>query len=258
MLDLELAPRPTTRAATPATGEDPGAALDEAAAAGHAEAEGRVARHFDIADRGRAADRWLLDTARQAWRIKLHLHLSLDLFGRAREAADAEAIRVFGDNLKDLMMAAPAGPKTVMGLDPGIRTGVKLAVVDGTGKLLGTDVIYPHEPKKLWDQSIAQLAAICRKHEVNLVAIGNGTASRETDRLVAELIRKHADLRLGKDRRQRGRCVGLFGLGSRGQGISRTRCLAARRRFDCPAPAGSAGRTGQDRPEVDRRRPVSA
>ncbi|MCB1571840.1 MAG: helix-hairpin-helix domain-containing protein, partial [Xanthomonadales bacterium] len=101
-------------------------------------------------------------------------------------------------NLKDLMMAAPAGPKTVMGLDPGIRTGVKLAVVDGTGKLLGTDVIYPHEPKKLWNESIAQLAAICRRHAVDLIAIGNGTASRETDRLVAELIRKHADLRLAK------------------------------------------------------------
>ena len=197
VLDLELAPRPTTPLRSTAS-EDPGAALDEAAAAGHAEAEGRVARHFDIADRGRAADRWLLETARQAWRIKLHLHLSLDLFGRAREAADAEAIRVFGDNLKDLMMAAPAGPKTVMGLDPGIRTGCKLAVVDGTGKLLGTDVIYPHEPKKLWNESIAQLAAICRRHAVDLIAIGNGTASRETDRLVAELIRKHADLRLAK------------------------------------------------------------
>ena len=197
VLDLELAPRPTTPLRSTAS-DDPGAALDEAAAAGHAEAEGRVARHFDIADRGRAADRWLLETARQAWRIKLHLHLSLDLFGRAREAADAEAIRVFGDNLKDLMMAAPAGPKTVMGLDPGIRTGCKLAVVDGTGKLLGTDVIYPHEPKKLWNESIAQLAAICRRHAVDLIAIGNGTASRETDRLVAELIRKHADLRLAK------------------------------------------------------------
>ena len=197
VLDLELAPRPTTPLRSTAS-DDPGAALDEAAAAGHAEAEGRVARHFDIADRGRAADRWLLETARQAWRIKLHLHLSLDLFGRAREAADAEAIRVFGDNLKDLMMAAPAGPKTVMGLDPGIRTGVKLAVVDGTGKLLGTDVIYPHEPKKLWNESIAQLATICRRHAVDLIAIGNGTASRETDRLVAELIRKHADLRLAK------------------------------------------------------------
>ena len=198
VLDLELAPRPTTPAKTTASAEDPAQALDEAAAAGHAEAEGRVARHFDIVDRGRPADRWLLDTARQTWRVKLHLHLGLDLFGRAREAAEAEAIRVFGDNLKDLLMAAPAGAKTVMGLDPGIRTGVKLAIVDGTGKLLATSVIYPHEPKKLWDQSIAELATLSRKHGVNLVAIGNGTASRETDRLVAELMRKHGDLKLSK------------------------------------------------------------
>ena len=198
ILDLELAPRPTTPIKTSSTSEDPAVALDDAAAAGHAEAEGRVARHFNIADQGRAGDRWMLDTARQTWRIKLHLHLGLDLFGRAREAAEAEAIRVFGDNLKDLMMAAPAGPKTVMGLDPGIRTGVKLAIVDGTGKLLATSVIYPHEPKKLWDQSIAELASLSRKHGVNLIAIGNGTASRETDRLAAELMRKHADLKLSK------------------------------------------------------------
>ncbi|MEP6881284.1 MAG: Tex family protein, partial [Dokdonella sp.] len=198
ILDLELAPRPTTAIKTSSTGEDPAVALDEAAAAGHAEAEGRVARHFDIADQGRPGDRWMLDTARQTWRIKLHLHLGLDLFGRAREAAEAEAIRVFGDNLKDLMMAAPAGAKTVMGLDPGIRTGVKLAIVDGTGKLLATSVIYPHEPKKLWEQSIAELASLSRKHGVNLIAIGNGTASRETDRLAAELMRKHADLKLSK------------------------------------------------------------
>ncbi len=198
VLDLELAPRPTTPIKTSSASEDPAAALDEAAAAGHAEAEGRVARHFDIADHGRPGDRWLLDTARQTWRIKLHLHLGLDLFGRAREAAEAEAIRVFGDNLKDLMMAAPAGPKTVMGLDPGIRTGVKLAIVDGTGKLIATSVIYPHEPKKLWDQSISELAVLSRKHGVNLIAIGNGTASRETDRLAAELMRKHADLKLSR------------------------------------------------------------
>ncbi|MEZ5462688.1 Tex family protein [Dokdonella sp.] len=198
VLDLELAPRPTTALRKPSAGEDAAVALDEAAAAGHTEAEGRVAGHFGISDRGRPGDRWLLDTARQAWRIKLHLHLGLDLFGRAREAAEAEAIRVFGDNLKDLMMAAPAGAKTVMGLDPGIRTGVKLAIVDGTGKLLATSVIYPHEPRKLWDQSIAELASLSRKHGVNLVAIGNGTASRETDRLVADLMRRHADLKLAR------------------------------------------------------------
>ena len=197
VLELELAPLPTSTPRAAATGGDD-AAMDEAIALGHAEAEGRVAAHFGIAERARAADRWLLETARQAWRVKLHLHLTLDLFGRAREQAEAEAIRVFGENLKDLLMAAPAGPKVVMGLDPGLRTGVKVAIVDGTGKLLATNTIHPHEPKKQWDASIAQLASACRGLGVGLVAIGNGTASRETDRLVGELIRKHPELRLGK------------------------------------------------------------
>ncbi|TDR41187.1 uncharacterized protein DFR29_11199 [Tahibacter aquaticus] len=165
---------------------------------GHLEAEGRVAVHFGIAQRGRPADAWLLDTCRQTWRIKLHLHLALDLFGKTRESAEDEAIRVFGDNLKDLMLAAPAGPKVVMGLDPGIRTGCKVAVVDGTGKVLGTGVIYPHEPKNQWDQSLAQLAAWSRQYGVNLVAIGNGTASRETDKLVGELMKKAPELKLAK------------------------------------------------------------
>jgi uncharacterized protein len=198
VLDLELAPMPTTMPRASSTDADSAARLDEAPALGHAEAEGRIAVHVGVADRARAADRWLLETVRQAWRVKLHLHLTLDLFGRARERAEAEAIRVFGDNLNDLMMAAPAGPKVVMGLDPGLRTGVKVAIVDGTGKLLATHTIYPHEPKKQWDASIAQLASACRQLQVDLVAIGNGTASRETERLVAELMQRHADLKLAK------------------------------------------------------------
>jgi uncharacterized protein len=165
---------------------------------GHAEGEGRVAARADIHNRGRAADAWLRETVRLTWRVKLHLHLTLDLFGRVREGAEDEAIRVFGDNLKDLMLAAPAGARTVMGLDPGIRTGVKVAVVDATGKLLATDVIYPHEPRKQWNESIAQLAKLCKKHGVDLIAIGNGTASRETDKLAGELIKKHADLNMAK------------------------------------------------------------
>jgi uncharacterized protein len=165
---------------------------------GHAEGEGRVAARADIHHRGRAADAWLRETVRLTWRVKLHLHLTLDLFGRVREGAEDEAIRVFGDNLKDLMLAAPAGAKTVMGLDPGIRTGVKVAVVDATGKLLATDVIYPHEPRKQWNESIAQLARLSKQHGVNLIAIGNGTASRETDKLAGELMKKHADLQLSK------------------------------------------------------------
>jgi uncharacterized protein len=165
---------------------------------GHAEGEGRVAARADIHNRGRAADAWLRETVRLTWRVKLHLHLTLDLFGRVREGAEDEAIRVFGDNLKDLMLAAPAGARTVMGLDPGIRTGVKVAVVDATGKLLATDVIYPHEPRKQWNESIAQLAKLCKQHGVDLIAIGNGTASRETDKLAGELIKKHADLKMAK------------------------------------------------------------
>jgi uncharacterized protein len=165
---------------------------------GHAEAEGRVAAHFGIAQRGRPADTWLLETCRQTWRVKMHLHLALDLFGKSREAAEDEAIRVFGDNLKDLLLAAPAGPKVVMGLDPGIRTGCKIACVDGTGKVLGTTTIYPHEPRNEWDKSIAQIATIAKTLGVNLVAIGNGTASRETDKLVGEVMKKHPDLKLAK------------------------------------------------------------
>jgi protein Tex len=165
---------------------------------GHLEAQGRIAAYFDISDRGRPADAWLLETCRQLWRIKLLLQLTLDLFGRAREAGEDEAIRVFGSNLKDLMLAAPAGHKVVMGLDPGIRTGVKVAIVETTGKVLGTGVIYPHEPKNQWDQSIAYLAAACKQFKIDLISIGNGTASRETDKLAGELMRKHSDLKLAK------------------------------------------------------------
>ncbi|NII55869.1 Tex family protein [Luteibacter sp. SG786] len=173
---------------------NPGADAEQ----GHAEGEGRVAARAGIVDRGRPADAWLRETVRLTWRVKLHLHLTLDLFGRVREGAEDEAIRVFGENLKDLLLAAPAGAKTVMGLDPGIRTGCKIAIVDATGKLLAYDTIYPHEPRNQWDQSIARIAQLSKQHGVNLVAIGNGTASRETDKLVGEVIRKHPDLGLSK------------------------------------------------------------
>jgi protein Tex len=165
---------------------------------GHREGEGRVAVHAGIHDRGRAADTWLRETVRLTWRVKLHLHLTLDLFGRVREGAEDEAIRVFGDNLKDLMLAAPAGAKTVMGLDPGIRTGCKVAVVDATGKLLATETIYPLEPRRQWNESLIALARLCKQHGVDLIAIGNGTASRETDKLAGELIKKLPDMKLSK------------------------------------------------------------
>jgi len=159
------------------------------AEAGHAYAEGRVAQIAGVSDHGRAADRWLLDSCRLTWRGRLHTHLLLDLFSQAREKAESQAISVFGDNLKDLLLAAPAGAKTVLGIDPGIRTGCKIAVVDATGKLLATDTIYPHEPKRWWKESIQTLIRLCEKYSVELIAIGNGTASRETDKLVGEMIK---------------------------------------------------------------------
>jgi len=165
---------------------------------GHLAAEGTVARHAGIADRGRPADRWLLDTARQAWRVKLYTHLSLDLFGRIRERAEDEAIRVFGDNIRNLLMAPPAGRRVVMGLDPGLRTGVKVAIVDDRAKVIATATIYPHAPQNRWDASVAELAKLCAEHGVTLIAIGNGTASRETDQLAADLIKRHAELKLSK------------------------------------------------------------
>ena len=173
---------------------DPGSDAE----AGHQYAEGRVARNAGIADKGRAADRWLLDACRLTWRAKLHMHLLLDLFGQAREKAEAEAIAVFGDNLKDLLLAAPAGPKTVLGLDPGIRTGCKIAVVDATGKLVATDTIYPHEPRRQWDASLQTIKQLCAKHNVELIAIGNGTASRETDKLAGEAIKAAGNPKLQK------------------------------------------------------------
>ena len=156
---------------------------------GNAYAEGRIAHRAGIAAQGRPADAWLLNACRLAWRAKIHLHLMIDLFGKAREKAEAEAINVFGDNLKDLLLAAPAGPKVVLGLDPGIRTGCKVAVVDATGKLVATDTIYPHEPRRQWDPSLHALRKLCVEHGVQLIAIGNGTASRETDKLAGDLLK---------------------------------------------------------------------
>jgi len=164
--------------------------------AGHAYAEARVALAAGIAPKGRAADAWLLSTCRLAWRARLLMHLSVDLMGSAREKAEAEAITVFGDNLKDLLLAAPAGMRPVLGLDPGLRTGVKVAVVDATGKLVAHDTIYPHEPKRQWDAAIARLKQLCAEHRVELIAIGNGTASRETDKLAADLMAKYPELKL--------------------------------------------------------------
>ncbi|MFC1460750.1 Tex family protein [Microvirga arabica] len=160
--------------------------------------EGRIALAFNITDQGRAGDKWLLDTVRWAWRTKLRFSIELDMKMKLWQLAEDEAVKVFAGNLRDLLLAAPAGARPTLGLDPGYRTGVKVAVVDATGKVVATDTIYPHEPKRQWDESIATLARLCRVHKVELVAIGNGTASRETDKLAAELVSKHPDLTLTK------------------------------------------------------------
>ncbi len=157
-----------------------------------------IAHRFAVADRGRPGDRWLLDTVRWAWRTKIELQLRIDLRLRLWTQAEDEAVRVFGANLRDLLLAAPAGARATMGLDPGFRTGVKVAVVDATGKVVATTAIYPHEPQRRWDESLAALAALCATHGVELIAIGNGTASRETDRLAADLLKKYPDIKATK------------------------------------------------------------
>ncbi|BBH71315.1 RNA-binding transcriptional accessory protein [Actinoplanes sp. OR16] len=160
--------------------------------------EGRIAGRNGVTDLGRPGDKWLVDTVRWAWRTRILIHLGADLRVRLREHAEDEAVRVFAANLRDLLLAAPAGTRATMGLDPGFRTGVKVAVVDATGKVVATDTIYPHVPQNKWDESIHRLAALASKHDVELIAIGNGTASRETDKLAAELIKRHPDAKLTK------------------------------------------------------------
>ena len=160
--------------------------------------EGMVAEFYGIEQQGRAADRWLAEVVKWTWRVKLLTHLETELIGRIRESAEEEAIKVFATNLKDLLMAAPAGHKATLGLDPGFRTGVKVAVVDATGKVLDHGAIFPHQPQNQIREAKAIVRALCIKHGVELVAIGNGTASRETDRMVAEIMKEHPELKLQK------------------------------------------------------------
>ncbi|GHF21343.1 RNA-binding transcriptional accessory protein [Amycolatopsis deserti] len=165
---------------------------------GPSDYERRIAQRFGIKNEGRPADKWLQDTVRWAWRTKILLHLGIDLRMRLRQKAEEDAVNVFAANLRDLLLAAPAGTRATMGLDPGFRTGVKVAVVDATGKVVNTHTIYPHQPQNRWDQSIDELAKLCAAHSVDLIAIGNGTASRETDKLAIELIKRHPELKLTK------------------------------------------------------------
>ncbi|MFE1826063.1 Tex family protein [Streptomyces yangpuensis] len=182
VLDLNLEPEAPEDADTP----------------GPSTYEGMIARRFGVADRGRPGDKWLADTVRWCWRTKVQVHLGIDLRMRLRQAAEDEAVRVFASNLRDLLLAAPAGTRATLGLDPGFRTGVKVAVVDATGKVVATDVIHPHVPANRWDESLAKLARLAKEHAVELVAIGNGTASRETDKLAGDLITRHPELGLTK------------------------------------------------------------
>ncbi|MEU5831824.1 Tex family protein, partial [Micromonospora tulbaghiae] len=177
---------------------DPEAEGDADANPGPSRYEAAVAGRFGISDQGRPADRWLADTVRWAWRTRILIHLGADLRMRLWQAAEEEAVRVFATNLRDLLLAAPAGARVTMGLDPGLRTGVKVAVVDATGKVVATDTIYPHEPRRQWDASLHTLATLAAAHGVELVAIGNGTASRETDKLAGDLIKQHPELKLTK------------------------------------------------------------
>ncbi len=164
----------------------------------HNPCENRIAARFGVSSKGRPADKWLADTVRWAWRVKVFMHLETELMTGLRERSEAEAINVFARNLKDLLLAAPAGPRATMGLDPGLRTGVKVAVVDATGKVVDTTAIFPHQPRNDWEGSLHTLAKLAEKHNVSLISIGNGTASRETDKLAQELIKMRPELKLTK------------------------------------------------------------
>ena len=171
---------------------------DEAVKSGPNACEQRIAVRFGIKPQNRPADKWLSDTVRWTWKVKVYTHLELELVNELRERAEEEAIRIFGKNLKDLLLAAPAGQHVTMGIDPGIRTGCKIAIVDATGKMLDHATIYPHEPRCDWDGSIATIGRLAAKHQVSLVAIGNGTASRETDKLVQDVMKRYPEARLQK------------------------------------------------------------
>ncbi len=242
ILDLKLVPDPSADPASKALGPF----------------ELAVARRFAIADRGRPGDRWLLDAARWAWRTKIETQLAVDLRLRIWTRAEDEAVKVFAANLRDLLLAAPAGGRATIGLDPGFRTGVKVAVVDATGKIVDTTAIYPHEPQRRWDESLATLAALAVRHKAELIAIGNGTASRETDKLAADLLARHPEFKLTKVTvSEAGASVYSASAYAAqelpGLDVTLRGAASIARRL-----AGPAGRTGQDRSEVDRRRPVPA
>ncbi|WP_425905311.1 Tex family protein [Nitrobacter sp. TKz-YC02] len=181
ILDLQILPEPAT--ATPAAVST---------------YELKIMQRFAISDRGRPGDKWLTETVRWAWRTKIQIHLNIDLRMRLWNTAEHEAVRVFASNLRDLLLAAPAGARVTMGLDPGFRSGVKVAIVDATGKVVATTAVYPHEPQRQWDAALATLGKLAVQHGVDLIAIGNGTASRETDRLAMDLVKSLPDMKMSK------------------------------------------------------------
>jgi uncharacterized protein len=184
ILDLAMQPEPTPATSAPATTPN--------------SYELKIMQRFNISDHGRPGDKWLTETARWAWRTKIQVHLNIDLRMRLWTSAEEEGVRVFAANLRDLLLAAPAGARVTMGLDPGYRSGVKTAVIDATGKVVATTTIYPHEPQRAWDASLAVLGKLAVQHKVDLIAIGNGTASRETDRLASDLVKLLPDLKMSK------------------------------------------------------------
>ncbi|NUU43988.1 RNA-binding transcriptional accessory protein [Tardiphaga robiniae] len=183
ILDLAMQPEPVP--ATPATTTPSSYEL-------------KIMNRFGVSDQGRPGDKWLTETTRWAWRTKIQVHLNIDLRMRLWTAAEEEGVRVFASNLRDLLLAAPAGARVTMGLDPGFRSGVKTAIIDATGKVVATTTIYPHEPQRQWDASLAMLGKLAVQHKVDLIAIGNGTASRETDKLAMELVKLLPDLKMSK------------------------------------------------------------
>ncbi|MGY4598446.1 transcriptional accessory protein Tex/SPT6 [Bradyrhizobium sp. GM22.5] len=218
----------------------------------------KIMKRFGIADLKRAGDRWMIDTVRWAWRTKIQVHLNIDLRMRLWNAAETEAVRVFASNLRDLLLAAPAGTRVTMGLDPGFRTGVKVAVTDATGKVVDTAVIYPHEPQRQWNEALAILGKLALKHRVELIAIGNGTASRETDKLAADLVKGLPDLKMTKIVVSEAGASVYSALGVRLGGVAGPRRHPARRGVNRAAAPGSSRRARQDRTQGDRRRPVPA
>ncbi|WP_441231481.1 Tex family protein [Tardiphaga sp. 215_C5_N2_1] len=184
ILDLAMQPEPVP--ATPAPTTTPSSY------------ELKIMNRFGVSDQGRPGDKWLTETTRWAWRTKIQVHLNIDLRMRLWTAAEEEGVRVFASNLRDLLLAAPAGARVTMGLDPGFRSGVKTAIIDATGKVVATTTIYPHEPQRQWDASLAILGKLAVQHKVDLIAIGNGTASRETDKLAMELVKLLPDSKMSK------------------------------------------------------------